>query len=334
MNINEIAKLAGVSRATVSRYLNNGYVSEDKKISIQRVIDETGYQPSASAQTLRSKKTHIIGVIIPKINSDSISRMVSGISRILTENGYQLLLACTENQEQKELEYLTIFRENHVDGILLLGTIFTAEHKAMLEQLSVPIVILGQNLNGYSCVYHDDYSAAFELTRALLPTASSIGYLGVNPNDISVGKNRRDGFFDAIRQAAFPEEKVYTDVCAFSAESGYQHAKELLAAHPEIDTLLCATDTLAVGAMTAVRETGHTIPSDIQVAGLNDSTLSKVTTPPLTTVHFFYEEAGEEAARILLDALSKQKNPDSSEPGKTLQLHYKLIVQGSTRTCK
>ncbi len=331
MNINEIAKLAGVSRATVSRYLNNGYVSEDKKISIQKVIEETGYQPSASAQTLRSKKTHIIGVIIPKINSDSISRMVSGISRVLTENGYQLLLACTENREQKELEYLTIFRENHVDGILLLGTIFTADHMAMLEQLSVPIVILGQNLNGYSCVYHDDYSAAYELTRTLLPTASSVGYLSANPNDVSVGKNRCNGFSDATKEAHFPEQNIFTDTCAFSTESGYEHAKALLADHPEIDTLICATDSLAVGAMMAVREAGRAIPSEVQVAGLNDSTLSKVTTPTLTTVHFFYEEAGEEAATILLDSL-KKKNPDSSEPGKTLQLHYKLILQGSTRT--
>ena len=79
MNINEIAALAGVSRATVSRYLNNGYVSAEKREQIRKVIEETGYQPSAQAQMLRTKKTGFIGVIIPKINSDSISRMVQGI---------------------------------------------------------------------------------------------------------------------------------------------------------------------------------------------------------------------------------------------------------------
>ena len=82
MNINEIAKLAGVSRATVSRFLNDGYVSEDKKEKIRKVIEETGYKPSAQAQTLRTKKTNLIGVIIPKINSASISRMVAGISAV------------------------------------------------------------------------------------------------------------------------------------------------------------------------------------------------------------------------------------------------------------
>ena len=97
MNINEIAKLAGVSRATVSRYLNEGYVSEEKKERIRAVIEKTGYQPSTQAQTLRTKKTRLVGVILPKINSDTVSRMVAGISDVLSKNGYQLLLANTNN---------------------------------------------------------------------------------------------------------------------------------------------------------------------------------------------------------------------------------------------
>src|SRR5699024_7098134 len=123
MNINEIARLAGVSRATVSRYLNQGYVSDEKKVRIRQVIEETGYRPLSSAQTLRTKKTNFVGVIIPKINSDSISRMVSGISKALSREGLQILLALTENQEEEELGLLTLFGENDVDGMILLGTI-------------------------------------------------------------------------------------------------------------------------------------------------------------------------------------------------------------------
>ena len=102
ITINEIAKMAGVSRATVSRYLNQGSISQEKKEKIRRVIEETGYQPSVQAQTLRSKKTKLILVIIPKINSDSIGRMVEGISLILQEEGFRLLLACTNNKEKEE----------------------------------------------------------------------------------------------------------------------------------------------------------------------------------------------------------------------------------------
>lgn len=104
MNINEIAKLANVSRATVSRYFNDGYVSAEKREQIRRVIEETGYKPSAQAQMLRTKKTKQIGVIIPKINSESISGMVSGISKELKQAGFWLLLANTENQEREEVE--------------------------------------------------------------------------------------------------------------------------------------------------------------------------------------------------------------------------------------
>ena len=133
MNINEIARLAGVSRATVSRYLNNGYVSSEKKEVIRRVIQETGYQPSSQAQTLRTKKTSLIGVILPKINSDTISREVTGISDILTRRGYQLILANTNNDLEEELKYLSLFKERQVDGVVFIATMFTRKHKQMLK---------------------------------------------------------------------------------------------------------------------------------------------------------------------------------------------------------
>ena len=161
MNINEIARLAGVSRATVSRYLNNGYVSSEKKEVIRKVIQETGYQPSSQAQTLRTKKTSLIGVILPKINSDTISREVAGISDILTRRGYQLILANTNNDVEEELKYLSLFKERQVDGVVFIATMFTRKHKQMLKDYKVPIVLLGQHLDGYPCIYQDDYKAAF-----------------------------------------------------------------------------------------------------------------------------------------------------------------------------
>ena len=103
MNISEIAKMAGVSSSAVSRYLNHGYVSEEKKAAIQKVIEETGYRPSAQAQMLRTKKTKLIGVIMPKINSASLGSVVAGIHSVLEENGYKRLLADTRNNPQKEL---------------------------------------------------------------------------------------------------------------------------------------------------------------------------------------------------------------------------------------
>ncbi|WP_411336641.1 LacI family DNA-binding transcriptional regulator [Ruminococcus gauvreauii] len=327
MNINEIAKLAGVSRATVSRYLNNGYVSEEKKERIRKIIEETGYQPSSSAQTLRSKKTNFIGVIIPKINSDSISRMVSGISSTLAGAGYQMLLACTHNHEKEELRFLNLFKENHVDGVILLGTIFTAEHRKVLKSLSVPIVILSQYLSGYSCVYSDDYRAAYDLTAYLAGTGTRIGYLGVTEKDEAVGKERLRGVREALQDnhQTLPDE--YIRECMFDMESGAAQAKALLADVPDIDTVICATDTIAAGALQFLKFAGKRVPEDIQIAGIGDSSLSRVTEPSLTTVHLYYEEAGTEAARLLFDLIQNGEAAIQKE----VKLDCKLIVQGSTR---
>ena len=155
MNIAEIAKLAGVSNAAVSRYFNNGYISDEKRRVIQKVVEETGYRPSVQAQMLRTKKTRMIGVIVPRIASASIGKEVEGVLSVLNKSEYQLLLAVTQNNPQKELEYLSAFHEKQVDGGILVATVLTAAHKRMLKTMVVPVVIVGQRLPGYYCVFHD-----------------------------------------------------------------------------------------------------------------------------------------------------------------------------------
>lgn len=134
MTIKEIAQLAGVSSAAVSRYLNGGYVSEEKKEQIRKVIEETGYQPSAQARMLRTKKASLVGVVVPKINSESISRITAGIESVLAERGYQMLLAGTDNTPAKEVEYLRLFENYPMDGIILVGTMFTAGHLEIFKR--------------------------------------------------------------------------------------------------------------------------------------------------------------------------------------------------------
>jgi len=129
MTIAEIAARAGVSKTAVSRYLNDGYVSAEKREAIRRVIEETGYVPSRQAQMLRTGQSGLIGVILPRINSESIGRIVRGISRVLGDSRFQLLLANTDNHAEKELEYLEVFRKGRVDGILLVATMLTPAHR-------------------------------------------------------------------------------------------------------------------------------------------------------------------------------------------------------------
>lgn len=328
MTINEIAQLAGVSRATVSRYLNNGYVSEEKKEKIREVIERTGYQPSIQAQNLRTKKTQLVGVIIPKLNSESISRMVDGISRILTEAGYQLLLANTNNNEKEELRFLNILKQNQVDGIILFGTIFTAEHKKVLKKMTIPVVVLGQNIRGYSSVYSDNYNAVREMTKLLLKKGKKAGYIGVAEEDIAVGLERKKGFLDACGEMKLSENDIRIVTADFNLDAGYEAAGQLLKEYSEIDTIMCATDSIALGAIRKLREAGKKIPEEIQVAGVGDGSLSFVSYPTLSTVHLFYGGSGKEAATLLLEIMNQ---PPEQQVRKEIKLGYRVELRGSTR---
>ena len=157
MNITEFAQYAGVSKAAVSRYFNGGYLSADKRARIEAAVEATGYHPSIQAQMLRTRRTRQVGVILnlsqkpmrgarrtrqvgvilPKLSSDSCPRIVEGIGSVLEESGYQLLLINTANDPQKELRALDTLCRHTVDGILLIATVYTPEHKAVLERMHV-----------------------------------------------------------------------------------------------------------------------------------------------------------------------------------------------------
>lgn len=327
MTIKEIAEMSGVSRATVSRYLNHGYVSQEKADRIRKVIDETGYTPSVSAKLLRSNRTNLIGVIIPKISSDSISRMVSGISEVLTAHGLQMILAVTDNNEKEEIRYLKTFRQNNADGIILFGTILTAEHYEVLREISTPVVILSQQAEGFSCVYSDDYHAASALGALVGRTAAHPAILTVTEKDIAVGQNRLKGLLDGLKRCGRTVEPDCIRESLFSMESGYENAAALLKSHPETDTILCATDTIAAGVLRCLHEQGIRIPEEIQVTGFGDSSFSTAVSPALTTVHFYYEEAGEKTASVLLSQIDAEGAPVIRE----IQLAYDLVQRASTR---
>ena len=229
MTISEIARMAEVSVSAVSRYMNGGYVSEEKKERIRKAIQETGYVPSAHAQTMRTKRTKVVGVVIPKINSESISRVVAGISEELSEAGYELLLGNTGNNQEQELRYLKIFDQNRVDGIIFIGTMMNKEHEKRLKSIQVPVVLLGQQESYISCVYHDDYHAAKEMASLLAAGPhKKIGFLGVPARDKAVGKDRYQGFCDALQEAGIPVEDNRVLQGEFTLESGYENARTLM----------------------------------------------------------------------------------------------------------
>ncbi len=328
MTINEIAKLADVSRTTVSRYLNKGYVSREKAERIKKVIEETGYQPSRQAQMLRTKQTKVVGVILPKLNSDSISRMVEGISIVLKEAGYQMLLANTSNHEEEELQFLKLFAANgSVDGVILIGTILTEEHAQIIEDYKLPIVVLGQKTSACASVSFDDYSAAKALTARMLETGEKIGYIGVTQRDRAAGYMRRQAYLDAFREAGRkPDEEAMVET-GFMVRSGYEACRKLLDIRPDLDSIFCSTDSIAVGAMVYLREKQIRIPDQIQIVGTGDTEKGTVVTPPLTTAHYYYQTSGRRSAEQLLSLLS-----DADDTPRTITMGYEILERASLRS--
>ena len=325
MNIAEIARLAGVSPSAVSRYLNQGYLSQEKKDAIRRVIKETGYRPLTQAQALRTRKTRTIGVILPKIDSFSISSIMVGIDSILEQKGFQILLADTHNDPEKELGYLDIFDDQRVDGMILIGTVLTAKHIAMLKKSKIPVVVVGQQLAGVSCVYHDDYHAFYDMTRLMIGKGCHrLGFMGALPQDKAVGQARSRAYCDAVRDAGLEDQAGHMAVAGFTISSGREKARELLEAYGPLDALICATDNMAVGALQYLKSQGIRVPDDIRLTGQGGADLSGVTTPTITTIRYFYEDSGADAAGLLLERL---ENPGA--PAKEIKLGYSIVENES-----
>ena len=326
MTIKEIAQLAQVSSAAVSRYMNGGYVSEEKKERIRAVIEETGYRPSVQARTLRTKRACLIGVIVPKINSESISRITEGIGQILAKSGYQMLLTITNNNSSKELEYVDLFEAYPVDGIILVGTVLTRAHKKKLKECKVPIVVIGQYTKETSCVYHDDYGAAKALAEQVGREASGrVAYIGVTREDKAAGAAREDGFREGLKEVGKELEESCLRRAKFTMESGYEQAVDLLEKEHDIDIISCATDTIAAGAIEAIHTyVGSQIPKNvedtgsrfryilentaIQVTGFGDNQLLKAVTGGIPTVHFGFKTSGIRGAELLLDVIERGEN--------------------------
>lgn len=307
MTITEIAKMAGVSVSAVSRYLNHGYVSEEKAQRIREVIEQTGYQPSRQAQVLRTKKSRVIGVILPKLSSESIARMAAGISEVLSKEGYQMLLASSDNDPKKELEYLQLLNNNPVDGILFSASVFDRAHKEQLQKLEMPFVIISQRFANYPCVYHDDYGAACAMTKILLEKGRrKIAHISVFQKDEAAGKSRTRAFRDTMREAGVPVDESMIRETNFTMEGGYETMKVLLEDHPDLEGVFCATDSLAVGALTCLKEMGKRVPEDIALTGIGHNRMSRVVTPTLTTAHLHYKTSGSEAARMLVDMIENE----------------------------
>jgi LacI family sucrose operon transcriptional repressor len=282
--------------------------------------------PSYSARTIRTRVTKLVGVILPKLSSESISRITEGISEVMGREGFELLLVNTANDYNREISSLELFRQNRVDGVILLASVFTELHRSLLSKMRVPAVIVGQRLDGFNCVCHNDLGAAYSMTRLMLEKgAKRPAMIAADTNDRAAGRDRLLGFEKALTEAGIAPDAKRIETAKFNMDSGYEKAKRLFSGRIRPDCLFCATDTIAAGAMQYLREAGIRIPEDVMVGAVGDSRMGKMLYVPLSSVHLHYKTAGIEGAKMLLSEMK-----DSSEVHRILQLEYEIIEREST----
>ncbi len=326
MTIKDVAREAGVSSAAVSRYFNGGSLSEDKKEKISKVVEKNHYVPNQTAQSMRTGKSGQIGVIIPKINSESFSQIMKGIAKAMDNSDYNLILGCTYEKQEKEVEYIESMQSNKMEGILLMGTIMTPYLATAIKKCKVPIVVTGQNFENVPCVYFDDKNALSDMTRLMLRKRKKLAYIGVTEDDLSAGKARKQGVERALEEAGIDKASLITRISDFSMEGGYEAMKSLLDEGVLVDGVICATDLIAHGAMQAIKEAGKKIPRDISLAGVGNSWADTISEPELTTVMLFYEECGKTAFSMLKEMID---SPEKKHVISRVMLGYEIIERGS-----
>ena len=327
MTIKEVARLAGVSPAAVSRYLNGGSISPEKSERVRKAIEETGYRPNPMAQTMRTGRINQVGVIVPRLYSDSVSQITAGASARLFEHGYMTLLGYTEHDPETELRYIKILQESQAAGIILMGAELTPRIAEVIRSSRVPVVITGQNFEEFPCVYHDDFHAVRDLTRLLIEKGRRrLVMIGAPETDIAAGLNRRRGAEQALLDAGLNASAMPYVVSSFEAKGGKESMEYLLKSCPDLDGVICATDTMAMGALCALREAGRNVPGDVSIVGVGDSWVDNVSIPGLTTAHFFFRQCGEEAAKLLLELIDEGK--DAGRVRQT-RLQYMIVERGS-----
>lgn len=303
MTMADIAKVAGVSKTTVSRYFNGGYVKEETRQKIEKIVKEYDYEPNVLAANLKANKTHTVGIVCPTLTSYASSRMMMNIDQFLKKHHYTTIIINTNHDELDEIKSITKLIQLRVDGIILLATSITMAHRDIASKSSVPIVFMAQAYDDGVSVINNDYEAGYKIGEYIYSNGhKSVVYAGVSRKDVAVGVIRRQGVYDSL-QDVHPHF-LETD---FSAEKTIDKLNDYLKNHTCPTAIICATDTIAMGCMKILKDHGLRIPEDVSVTGFGGYWTSTVMSPALTTIKFHYAHAGQMAGQIILDMIEEKE---------------------------
>ena len=304
LTLEDIGRLAGVSRSTVSRVINDqASVRPDVRERVRDVIRRTGYTPNAAARSLVSGRTGLVGLVIPSrvhslFEDPYFGRLIQGVSAGCNESKVSLTLFLFQNETEEEALFPRVADPGLLDGLILTATRMQDPLLARLALSDMPVVVIGRpDVADVSYVDVDNFGGAKSAASFLCDNGyRRIGLIGA-PTDTTAGLDRLAGFVQGLAergQHLDPRLRVDGD---FSQASGYHAMRQLLPHKPE--AIFAASDTMAIGAMRALREAGLTIPGDIGIVGFDGSPSSETSDPPLTTVRQRVFGTGARAVDIL-----------------------------------
>lgn len=323
---------------TVSRVINgSGHVSEELRKRVQEAVDRLEYHPNALARSLKSQRTHVVGILLSDIQNPFSAELAGSIQEVLLEAGYSAFLCTTDRSIERERAALNAFIDHRVAGIIV-ATLATQDGDEALKRLvrrGLPAVMVGRQCLSPKLdrVSADHWKGAHEAVEHLISLGHTrIGYVGASVQHAARLK-RFQGFLDALRDhglAAAPELIVGPENDSgpgYSTQSdGYAGMQELLQLRQPPSAVFARNDFTAMGAMAAARDRGLAIPRDIAIVGFDNVPISAYTVPPLTTVEQPTAQQGREAAAMLLERIS------GNSVGKPREAHFacRLIVRAST----
>jgi LacI family transcriptional regulator len=327
--LEEIARLAGVSRSTVSRVINqHPNVRPEVRERVWRVIREVGYYPHAAARNLVTRRSQIVGVVIPetlpKVFGDPYFPVVlHAISEALAERGYLLVLSLLTPQQEEDF-YRRALRGRVVDGIILVSARTTDPLIARAYREGLPVVSIGRYPEepNVSYVDVDNVEGARVATEHLLRLGRRRVATIAGPQTMAPGVDRLEGYRIAMQAWGIHPPPEWIAEGDFTEAGGYIAMRRLLPAHP--DAVFVASDLMAVGALKAIREAGLRVPDDIALVGYDDVELARYTDPPLTTVRQPIAELGRVAVRLLL----RQLEEGARDPQRVI-LPTELVIRTS-----
>ena len=314
--IDEVAALAGVSRATVSRVVNGStHVSPQAVTAVQRAVEELRYVPNRVARSLVTRRTDTIALVLSELDTRVFSdpffaSIVRGVSTALaaTDLNLVLLTARDAREQEKVGRYV---RQGHVDGVILMSLHGDDLLPDLLGQAGVPLVLSGRPLDGRAVAYvdADNTGGAATATAHLLGSGRRCIGTVTGPLDMIAGVDRYAGYRQALERAGRSLRPELVATGDFTPEGGRRAAEELLARAPDLDGLFVASDPMAIGALAALRQAGRSVPGDVAVVGFDDAVAARTSDPPLTTV----AQPLDEMTRLMTELLLRQVAGVASE---------------------